>query len=110
MTRDSRFGKDELRVFRRGIYACMRRRADALFELSDAILTAGDVPSPPHLSLAPAHRRGWGSLYAALNQGRIDENAVRDLLASYPMAHDDQERPPVYAVDVTSWPRCDAES
>jgi hypothetical protein len=26
------------------------------------------------------------------------------------MARDDQDRPLVYAVDVTSWPRCDAES
>ena len=26
------------------------------------------------------------------------------------MAHDEHDRPPVYAVDVTSWPRCDAEA
>ena len=25
-----------------------------------------------HLSLAPVHRRGWGSLYAALSKGTID--------------------------------------
>ena len=78
-------------------------------ELTDAILAAGSVPSPPHLSLASIHRRGWGSLYAALSKGGIDENAVRDLLARHPMAHD-QDRPSVYAVDITSWPRCDAEA
>ena len=100
---------DALRAFRRRFYDCLRRRTDALFELNDAVLSAGTVPSPPHLSLTNVHRRGWGSLYAALSKGRIDGEAVRDLLARNPMA-DDQDRAPVYAVDVTTWPRCDAES
>ncbi len=99
-----------LRAFREWAYACLARRADALFELCDAVLTAGSAPSLVHLSLAQAHRRGWGSLYAALSKGRIDEDAVRDLLARHPTAHNDQDRTPVYAVDVTSWPRCDAEA
>jgi hypothetical protein len=63
---------DVLRAFRDSLYRCFERRADALFELGDAILTAEVVPSPVHLSLEPSHRRGWGSLYAALDQGRID--------------------------------------
>jgi hypothetical protein len=50
-----------LRAFRNSFYRCLDRRVDALFELTDAILTAGSVPSPPHLSLATVHRRGWGS-------------------------------------------------
>jgi len=100
----------ELRGFRRRLYGCFGLRDDALFELTDAILTSGSVPSPPHLSLAGIHRRGWGSLYAALSKGMIDQDAMRDLLARYPMAPDGGDRPPVYAVDVTSWPRCDAES
>ena len=55
------------RAFRRSFYECLYRRADALFELTDALLTAGTVqPSPVHLSGEPVHRRGWGSLYAAL--------------------------------------------
>ncbi len=56
-----------LRAFRARLHAFFNKRADALFELTDAILTAGSIPSPPHLSLAPVHRRGWGSLYAALS-------------------------------------------
>jgi hypothetical protein len=100
-----------LRAFREKFYRCASLRADALFELTDAILTSGTVSSPPHLSLAPVHRRGWCSLYAALSQGHIDAESVRDLLAEQPF--DDglaEERPAVYAVDVSSWPRCDAES
>jgi hypothetical protein len=72
-----------LRAFRDRFYAGLDRPADALFELCDAILTASRVRSPPHLSLVSVHRRGWGSLYAALSKGGIDSEALRDLLASY---------------------------
>jgi hypothetical protein len=91
--------------FRTELHACFTRRADALFELGDALLCAQAVPSLPHLSLEPAHRRGWGSVYAALGRGEVDAERLRDLLASsLPPAG-----PPVFAVDVTAWPRCDAE-
>jgi hypothetical protein len=84
------------------------RRTDALFDLTDAILTAdAAVPSPAHLSLQPPHRRGWGSLYAALSHGRIGEEALRKLLARHPLA--ETGATPVYAVDMSVWPRCDAE-
>ena len=56
-----------------------------------------------------SHRRGWGSLYAALRRGRIDAEALRKLLACHPLAGAEGEAP-VYAVDVSVWPRCDAES
>jgi hypothetical protein len=91
--------------FRRELHACFTRRADALFELGDALLCAQSVPSLPHLSLEPVHRRGWGSTYAALACGRIDADRLRDLLAECLPDAD----PPVFAVDVTTWPRCDAE-
>jgi hypothetical protein len=101
---------DALRTFRCSFYECFHRRRDALFELADAILTAdGTAPSPAHLSLQVAHRRGWGSLYAALWRGRIDEEAPRKLLACYPLASA-QGEPSVYAVDTSVWPRCDAEA
>jgi hypothetical protein len=99
---------DTLRALRGSLYRCFDRRADALFELGDAILTAGVVPSPAHLSLETAHRRGWGSLYAALNRGRIDLEALRGLLACHSLAVGGE--PPVYAVDTSVWPRCDAET
>ena len=81
---------EPLRVFRNRFYAWLGRRADALFELCDAILTAGRVPSPPHLSLVSVHRRGWGSLgwgslYAALRKGGVDEEGIRNLRACCPL-------------------------
>ena len=47
--------------FRTELHACFPRRADALFELGDALLCAEAFPRCRHLSLEPAHRRGWGS-------------------------------------------------
>jgi hypothetical protein len=91
--------------FRAELHACFTRRADALFELGDALLCAQAVPSLPHLSLEPVCRRGWGSAYAALARGRIDTERLRDLLVRVLPDAD----PPVFAVDVTTWPRCDAE-
>ncbi len=102
---------DALQAFRRCLYDCLHPRSDALFELTDAILTANAaVPSPAHLSLQAPHRRGWGSLYAALRRGRIDAAALRELLARHPLAGCSADQPPVYAVDVSVWPRCDAET
>jgi len=94
-----------LGAFRAELHACCTRRADALFDLADALLCAPAVPSVAHLSLEPAHRRGWGSVYAALARGRIDTERLRDLLVSTLPNAD----PLVFAVDVTTWPRCDAE-
>jgi DDE superfamily endonuclease len=91
--------------FRTELHACCTRRGDALFELGDALLCAQAFPSLPHLSLEPVCRRGWGSVYAALACGRIDVERLRDLLAS----HLPDADAPVFAVDVTTWPRCDAE-
>jgi hypothetical protein len=94
-----------LDMFRSELHACFPRRADALMDLGDALLCAETFPSLPHLSLEPAHRRGWGSAYAALAHGEVDAERLRDLLAGCLPDAD----PLVFAVDVTTWPRCDAE-
>jgi hypothetical protein len=95
-----------LGAFRDQLHACYTRRADALFELGDALLCAqAPLASLPHLSLEPVCRRGWGSAYAALAHGEVDAERLRDLLvATLPDADS-----LVFAVDVTTWPRCDAE-
>ena len=65
-----------LREFRSKLYACLTSRADAQFELTDAILCADHaVTSLVQLSLAPQFRRGHGALYDALAAGQIDEEA-----------------------------------
>jgi hypothetical protein len=95
-----------LRTFRSDLHRCFPRRADALFELGDALLTAGPVISLPYLSLQAAHRRGWGSLYDALADGALDVVALQGLLTRHAAA----DGPAVYAIDRSIWPRCDAEA
>jgi hypothetical protein len=91
--------------FRAELHACFTRRADALFELGDALLCAQAFGSLPRLSLEPVYQRGWGSSYAALARGRIDTERLRHLLVDCLPDAD----PLLFAVDVTTWPRCDAE-
>jgi hypothetical protein len=94
-----------LRAFRARVYSRFGARRDALFELLDAATTAGLAPSLAHLSLAAVHRRGWGSLYAALAVGTMDLPALRELVGRHPL----DDGADVYAVDTSAWPRNDAE-
>ena len=77
---------DRLAAFRRELYWCFTARADALFELADAVL-CGDGPVRPWwgLSLAPEHRRGHGGLYDGVNAGRMDVARLRWSLAVLPL-------------------------
>jgi hypothetical protein len=95
--------------FRREFYACLTARADTLFELADAVLFTGrPVSSLAELSLEPVHRRGHGAMYAALVRGRIDFARLRRALSGVrlPRGADGQIS---IALDVTAWPRPDAE-
>jgi hypothetical protein len=98
---------DRLRDFRSGFYGCLTRWPDTLFELTDAALCAPHpVSSVPGLSLEPVFRRGHGSLYKALDRGQVDSEAMRELLVGHRPAH----WPAVFAVDASTWDRCDAET
>jgi hypothetical protein len=100
----------QLSAFRRESYACLTRRADALFELTDAVLCLdGPVRSLVEASLAGEHRRGHGSLYAALNHGRVDIDRLRRTLTSVPLPKAADGRL-VLAVDITSWLRPEAHT
>jgi hypothetical protein len=99
---------ERLASFRAGLYASMPRRSDALFELSDTLVSGGGGPTlpPPHLSLQAVFRRGHGSVYGALRHGVIDAKALLTLL----VAHRPADWPQVFAVDTSSWARDDAET
>ncbi|MFI0982739.1 transposase, partial [Streptomyces sp. NPDC021093] len=97
----------DLARFRTAFHGCLSARADAFFELTDALLCAdGPVRTPVEFSLTAEHCRGYGSLYAALNQGRLDMAALRDLLVSVPLPRFDGRI--VLTVDVSPWLRSDA--
>ena len=84
---------EKLREFRSRLYACLARRADALFELTDAVLCADHaVASLVRLCLEPEFTRGHGALYDALSAGRIDDEQLFSLLAAeLPQAADGPE-------------------
>src|SRR3954471_12623753 len=101
---------DRLRAFRGELYGCLGRRADELFELTDALLcTEGPVCSLVGLCLAPEHRRGHGALYDAINVGQVDVERLREVLACLPLSRMFGGRI-VLAVDATAWLRPDAET
>ena len=93
--------------FRAGFYQCLTRWPDAGFELVDAVLCSpSPVASIPALSLEPVFRCSHGSLYKALALGEVDAEQTRDLL----VAHRPNDWPLVFAVDASTWARCDAET
>ncbi|MEV4648317.1 transposase [Saccharopolyspora sp. NPDC049357] len=100
----------DLSRFRHAFYQCLAARADVLFELTDAALCAeGPVTSLVELSLATEHRRGHGALYDSLNQGRIDIDRFRNVVAVQQLPRCDDGRI-VLAIDVSNWLRPDANT
>ncbi|QDN55332.1 transposase [Streptomyces sp. S1D4-14] len=98
----------QLSCFRADFYDSLTSRADALFELTDALLCAdGPVKTLVGLALEPEHRRGHGALYSGLNRGRIEVARLRRVLASMPLPRSADGRL-VLAVDVSPWLRPDA--
>ena len=97
---------DDLKGFRSSFRRCLPRWGDTLFELADAVLCSPAlVGSVPGLSLEPEFRRSHGSLYKALAAGEVDQASLRELVVT----HRPQAWPLVYAVDASTWDRCDAE-
>jgi hypothetical protein len=100
----------DLSRFRQEFYRCLTARADALFELCDAVLCIdGPVTSLVELSLAGEHRRGHGALYDGVNQGRVDLDRFRNVVARQQIPRGDGGRI-VLGIDVSNWLRPDANT
>jgi DDE superfamily endonuclease len=107
-TVDTPAGRGDLAGFRSVFYDALTARADALFELTDAILCAdGPVHSLVELSLVAEHRRGHGALYDALAHGAVEPERLRRALTGLPLPRAVDGRI-VLAVDVSPWLRSDA--
>lgn len=105
---DTSAQRGDLARFRQEFYASLTARADALFELTDAILCAeGPVRSLVDLTLVAEHRRGHGAMYDALGHGQVQPERIRRTLASLPLPRSSDGRL-VLAVDVSPWLRSDA--
>src|SRR3954462_15854304 len=103
--RGSVAGGGDLGRFRGEFYTSLTARADALFELTDAVLCAdGPVTSLVELTLVAEHRRGHGTMYDATNHGQVEPERLRRSLASLALPKTADGRI-VLAVDVSPWLR-----
>jgi len=69
-----------LRAFRDALYACFGRRADALFEVADALLAVAPVPALPSIRTGchgPAARVGCVCLHKRLRKDGQESIACR---------------------------------
>ena len=66
--------------FREEVYQSFTQRADGALDLIDALTSALQVESPGALSESVLFGRGFGSIYAVLNQGEIEERRLRQVL------------------------------
>ena len=88
-----------------------KKRADASQELIDALASATRVESPVNLSLSDAFRRGFSSVYDALDEGEIEDGELGQLLHDWqPEASEQIAGYEIYASDATKEPRAAAKT
>jgi hypothetical protein len=91
--------------FRAALYHdVLGMRRDALFELTDAVLTDPGPSSLVRHTLNPCFRRGWASASDALGDGSLDPAALMRLWGAFLPSPESGPRP-VWALDGTTWPR-----
>jgi hypothetical protein len=70
----------QLQQFRAALYHTFMHRADAVFELMDALAGDTQARTPVELSLSPLFQRQYPSIYDGLDGWRYDEPAVKEWL------------------------------
>jgi len=93
---------------RHRLWQCFSRSADALFELADALTCESSARSLPELSLSPAFRRKWPSIYETLEDGRIDSQHGSQIWTEALLV--EHEGPVWISIDATSIGRPEAET
>ena len=98
---------NKLIEFRQRVYEqIFTVRQDAQFELLDALLIKGRVPSFPWLSTAGCFRREWPSLYDAIEEGRQDVAGLEQFLVGQVPATGLQ----YWSLDGSAWARMQART
>ena len=97
--------------FREEVYQNFRRRKDAGLDLIDALTSAEQVESPVAVSENPLFRRGFGSVYDALEESRMDKAGMEKSLAgNHPANAPTIAGYEVYATDCTNHDHPEAET
>jgi hypothetical protein len=99
-----------LETFRQQVYGCFERSQDALFNLCDALVSEPQARSLPELSLSPFFQRRWPSVYAALQDGRINTEGLRAVFVQALLADHRRDEPVWLGLDSSSMQRLEADS
>jgi hypothetical protein len=95
---------------REQVYTCFKRAGDALFNLTDALLSESQAKSLAELSLSPSFQRKWPSVYEALEDGTIDVAKLRAVWVEALLAQSEPEELIWIAVDSSVIERPDAHT
>jgi len=95
---------------RQQIYRCFERSQDALFNLSDALVSESQARSLPELSLSVFFERRWPSVYEALQDGRINVERLREVFVQALLENKPTDEPIWLGIDSSSMQRLEAES
>ena len=94
--------KSKISEFRKAVYQSLKKRADILFDLMDALTVAGQVSSPVALSEQKPFRRKFESVYEGLKNGEMDIGEILSFLPTcVPEDSETIAGYKVYAVDAT---------
>lgn len=97
--------------FREKVYQSMRKRADAILDLIDALTVAGHVDSPVALSEETPFRRKFSSIFDTLRHGEIDFDLLLSTLLEYQPANSEELAGcEIAALDCTPNERQEAET
>jgi hypothetical protein len=99
-----------LKQVRQQMYGCFERSRDALFNLSDALLSESQARSLPELSLSVFFERRWPSVYEALQDGRINIERLREVFVQVLLETHPTDEPIWLGIDSSSMQRLEAES
>jgi len=99
-----------LQGIRQQVYGCFKRARDALFNLTDALLSESQAQSLPELSLSAFFERKWPSVYEALEDGWIDVEQLRAVWVNALLSEKGKDEPVWIAVDASGIERADART
>lgn len=100
-----------LQQFRKAVYQSIQKRADAFFDLLDALTVAGHVSSPVALSEEAPFRRKFSSIFDTLQNAELDFDQLLPALYEHQPAESELiEEYEIYALDTTPNERPEAET
>lgn len=100
-----------IQQFRKAVYQSIQKRADAFFDLLDALSVAGHVSSPVALSEETPFRRKFSSIFDTLQNAELDFDRLLPALYEHqPPDSEVIEGYEIYGLDTTPNERPEAET